>query len=395
MNAHTIHRLCFRVRLAALMSVWLTTGLFSQSDSVSHWNFGGYVKNLQNWVFTDQHNSLFNGGFFHNRLTIKWSPDSTWTFDAEVRNRLFYGEWVRFQPGWAETLDQDKGWVDLSFVPVDRPALIGSVVADRLWAQWQRGRWTVRLGRQRINWAVALTWNPNDWFNAWNFLDFDYEERPGADALRLQYRTGNFSSLDVAVSPARDKKQWIGAARFSGNLRQYDWQAQAGVYRNRLAAGLGWAGNLGQAGFKGEISVFHPLDRAEGTTSVSAAAGVDVTLGDSWYVNGGLLVNSRGSSANIDVFALNQSDLSPDNLMPGKISFAAGGSHLFTPLLTTSLTAVYSPNGQLTILIPTAAYSVAENWDVDLTGQLFWLKSENGGFKNALNWLFLRVRWSF
>lgn len=394
MTARAIHRFWLRFSLIALTTVGHACMLFSQTDSVSHWDFGGYVKNLQNWIFTDQRNSLYNGGFLHNRLTIKWS-DSDWTVDAELRNRLYYGEWVRFQPGWAESLDQDKGWADLSFVPVKRPALIGSVVSDRLWAQWQHGRWNLRVGRQRINWAVALNWNPNDWFNAWNFLDFDYEERPGADALRVQYRTGSFSALDVAVSPARDKKQWIGAARFSGNFRQYDWQAQAGVYRNRLAAGLGWAGNLGQAGFKGEISVFQPFDRADGTASVSATAGVDVTLGDSWYVNGGLLVNSRGSSGNIDVFALNRSDLSPDNLMPGKLSFMAGGSHVFTPLFTTSLTGVYSPNGHLTILVPTAAYSVAENWDVDLTGQLFWLKSENGGLKNALNWVILRVRWSF
>lgn len=378
-----------------MLWVWHATPMWSQQDSLSHWVFGGYVKNLQNWAFTDERNSLVNGGFVHHRFTLKWSPDSAWTFDAEVRNRLFYGEWVRFQPGWAETLDMDNGWADLSFVPVRRPALVGSIAADRLWAQWQSGRWNVRLGRQRINWAVALAWNPNDWFNASNFLDFDYEERPGADALRVQYQTGDFSSLDMAVSPARDKKQWIGAARFSGNIHQYDWQVQAGVFRNRLAAGLGWAGNLGQAGFKGEISVFHPLDRSEGDAGISATAGVDATVGNSWFVNGGLLINSRGSSGNIDVFTLNQSNLSPDNLMPGKVSFMAGGSHLFTPLLTSSLTVVYLPNGHLTILIPAVAYSVAENWDVDLTGQLFWLESQQGGLKNVLNWMVLRVRWSY
>lgn len=391
----SIHRLLLRLLLLTTLSARQPAISFSQTDSTSHWAFNGYVKNLQNWVFNDQPNTLVNGGFFHNRLILKWMPDAAWTFDLETRNRLFYGEWVRFQPGWAEDLEHDKGWADLSFVPVKRATLIGSVVADRLWVQWQRERWNLRLGRQRINWAVALTWNPNDWFNTWNFLDFDYEERPGADALRIRYQSGSFSSLDVAVSPARDKKQWIGAARFSGNVSRYDWQVQAGLYRNRLAAGLGWAGNLGQAGFKGEVSVFHPLDGAAGNTSVSATTGVDATIGDSWFVNGAVLINSRGSSGDIDVFSLSQNNLSADNLMPGKVSLLAGGSHVFTPLFTTSFTAVYSPNGHLLILIPSAAWSVAGNWDVDVTGQLFWRRSGSGVLKNELNWLFLRARWSF
>ena len=385
----------FYLLLTVALQGWLPDPVIAQSDSIPHWAFRGYVKNLQNWIFSDQRNSMVNGGFFHNRLTLKWMPDPAWTVDAELRNRLFYGEWVRYQPGWADMLDQDNGLFDLSFVPLERASMIGSVVADRLYAQWQHERWTLRAGRQRINWAVALTWNPNDWFNTWNFLDFDYEERPGADALRVEYRTGGFSTLDVAVSPANDPKDWIAAARYGGNLKQYDWQLQAGVYRHRFAAGLGWAGNLGQAGFKGEVSFFQPLDAEDGDASISATAGIDAALGGKWFVNGGFLINSRGSSGSIDVLALNRSNLSPDNLMPGKLSFLAGGTFLVTPLFTTSLNAVYSPNGDLIILIPTAAYSVSENWDVDLTGQLFWLESENGGLKNELNWLFLRVRWSF
>jgi hypothetical protein len=49
----------------------------------------------------------------------------------------------------------------------------------------------------------------------------------------------------------------------------------------------------------------------------------------------------------------------------------------------------------LIILVPTAAWSVAENWDIDLTGQLFWLENLNGNLDNAGNAVFLRVRWSF
>lgn len=383
----------FRLFLPLMLLASLRSS--GQTEGISPWQFKGYVKNLQQWFFTDAKNSLVNGGFFHNRLMLQYAPDSLWTFDLEVRNRLFYGEWIRFQPGFAEGLDQDNGLADLSFVPVKRQALIGSVVADRLWGQWRRQRWTVRLGRQRINWGIALTWNPNDWFNAWNFLDFDYEERPGSDALRVQYQTGGFSQFEVALSPARHAKKIVGAMRYNGHTGNFDWQALAGVYRNRLAAGIGWAGDIGQAGFKGEVSVFQPIDSTAGKTSVSATAEVNTLLGGSWFLNSALLINSNGFGDRTDFFRLTQTNLAADNLMPGKLSFLASVSHPFTPLLQASLTAVYSPNGHLIILVPTAAWSVAENWDIDLTGQLFWLEGPSGNLDNAGNGIYLRARWSF
>lgn len=369
--------------------------MWGQSPDVSAWTWKGYVKNMQQWTFTGERNSLLSGGFFHSRLMLRYAPNSVWTFDGEVRSRIFYGEWVRLQPGFAGGLDEDPGLIDLSFVPVKRSALVGSIIADRLWAQWQRQRWTFRLGRQRIHWGMAITWNPNDWFNAWNFLDFDYEERPGADALRLQYQAGGFSQFDLAVSPARNAREWIGALRYGGHTGRFDWQALAGVYRNRLAAGFGWAGDAGQAGFKGEVSMFQPLDSTAGKTSVSATAELNLLLGGNWFVNGALLINSNGLGGSTDLLRLSQTNLSADNLMPGKLSFLASVSHPFTDLLQASLTAVYSPNGHLVILVPTFAWSVAENWDLDLTGQLFWLENTNGNLDNAGNGLFLRTRWSF
>ncbi len=379
---------CFYVLLAALLP--------AQSSKISPWTLKGYVKNLQQWAFSGDPNTLLSGGFFHNRLMLQYAPDSSaWRFDAELRNRLFYGEWVRVQPGLADGLDQDNGLVDLSFVPIKRPALAGSVLADRLWAQWNRNRWTLRLGRQRIHWGMAITWNPNDWFNAWNFLDFDYEERPGTDALRVQYQSGEFSQFDLAVSPAKNARNVVSAFRYGSHNGRFDWQALAGVYRNRLAAGLGLAGDMGQAGLKAEVSVFQPIDSTAGVTSVSATAEVNMLFGGSWFCNGALLVNSNGLGGNTDLFRLTQTNLSADNLMPGKISVLTSVSHPFTPLLQASLSAIYSPNGQLIILVPSAAWSVAENWDLDLTAQLFWLENTAGHIDNPANAIYLRTRWSF
>lgn len=41
-----------------------------------------------------------------------------------------------------------------------------------------------------------MAWNPNDWFNTYNYFDFDYEERPGTDAIRVRvYFKDGMSSL--------------------------------------------------------------------------------------------------------------------------------------------------------------------------------------------------------
>ena len=392
MTTQEKHRWIF----AVLVSITFSAAVTAQSSGVSAWTFKGYVKNLQQWFFTADSGSLTSSGFFHNRLMLNWAPDSSaWTLDLAVRNRLFYGEGYRIQPGFASLLDADQGLVDLAFVPVERPGLIGSVFVDRCWAQWQQGRWSLRAGRQRINWGIATTWNPNDWFNAWNFLDFDYEERPGSDALRIQYQGKGFNQMEIALSPARAARRAVGAFRYSGHVGNFDWQALAGVYRNKLAVGTGWAGDLGKAGVKAEVSFFQPIDSSAGVAAVSASAEVNLVFKGSWFVSAGVLINSNGYGSSVNLFQLYQTNLAADNLMPGKVSALAAVSTSVTPLMQASFSALYSPNGQLIALLPSYAWSVSANWDIDLTGQLFWLKIAGGTVKNAGNGIYLRTRWSF
>jgi len=117
----------------------------------------------------------------------------------------------------------------------------------------------VRVGRQRINWGVNLAWNPNDIFNAYNFIDFDYKERPGTDAVRFQYFGKNMSGFEVAYSPRAEWRQHTAALMYRLNAQGYDIQLIAGQYQTDVTAGIGWAGNLGNSGFKGEAQWFGPF----------------------------------------------------------------------------------------------------------------------------------------
>jgi hypothetical protein len=373
-------------------AIW-TAGL-AQTDQPPAWQLTGYVKNLQNWSWAPGAGGLLRDGFLHNRLTLKWTPDTIWTFESAVRTRLFYGESVSAVPGFADQLDRDNGLWDGAIVWVRQSTWVLQSQIDRLALGWQRGRWSIKAGRQRINWGIATTWNPNDLFNTYNFLDFDYEERPGTDAIRVKYRTGSVSSLEAAVSPGRTEGSRTVAIRYSTNWRGYDLQFLGGRYHRQWTAGLGWAGNLGPAGFKGEFGIFKPNGRDSALT-VSASMQVDHMFAHQWYVSGGVLYVSAAPDGPVNLASLAATTLGPDRLMPVRWSFLATVAKPITPILNGSCTLVWSPEYNLLILVPTLAYNIRENWDIDFTGQLFYIQPPGNSFKNQYNGLFLRLRWSF
>src|SRR5210317_1168395 len=87
---------------------------------------------------------------------------------------------------------------------------------DRLWLQFTFGNLEIIAGRQRINWGQTLVWNPNDIFNSYSYFEVDYPERPGSDALRFQYYTGDASTIEVAAK-IDSAKQVTAAGYFRFN----------------------------------------------------------------------------------------------------------------------------------------------------------------------------------
>ncbi|MDX2246169.1 MAG: hypothetical protein SF052_05310 [Bacteroidia bacterium] len=373
----------------------------AQNDSTSQISLGGYVKFLQTASFSglDTFADPLTQNLIHNRLNFKYFPNDNWTIAIEARNRIFYGEQVRFTPNYADQVDQYNGLVDLSVRWVEGEALLVHSIIDRAYVDYSSGKWQARIGRQRINWGVNLVWNPNDLFNAFNFLDFDYEERPGSDAIRLTYYPGVLSSAEVAFSPAQNIEESVGAAMYKFNLKGYDVQVLSGYYRGDFALGAGWAGNLGQLGFKGEATWFTPLEpSADSVQSLGISATTDYLFGNGFYLSGAFLYNSRGNVGGFGgsggLFASNIT-VSAKNLFPVEWAFVVQGSGNVTPLFSTSGVIIYSPQNNLVAAIPTLTYSIKENWDIALVGQLFFMEIPQNDFRNLANSLFFRIKWSY
>lgn len=352
----------------------------------------GYIKNLHEFSFIDRLDQMQWTGLIHNRLNFKYLPNDEVSIRLEIRNRIYYGDRIRSFPDFAAMLDHDPGLVDLSVNLIEEDNLVFNSLIDRALVNYTKANWDISLGRQRINWGMNLVWNPNDIFNTYNFLDFDYEERPGSDAVRIQYYTGDFSKIELTAKKGKQKDDLIAAAMYKFNKWTYDIQFLTGIYKKDWVIGTGWAGNLKEAGFKGEISYFVPYeDYSESEKVMSASISVDYAFEKGLYINSSVLYNSSTNSfSTIEDLALAR--ISAKNLMPFKYSFFLQLSKEFSPIFSGTANFIYSPTRHSVIAMPSINYSLATNWDLNFTSQSFF---EFEDYKTLGNSLFLRIRYSY
>lgn len=385
--------------LLIFISVLYYVHAFSQSDSTKKWTdkfyVSGYIKYMNTNSFVNL-DTIITDNLFHNRVNIKYYPNHNITFSLDFRNRLFYGETVEMTPHYADFIGKDNGDLDLSFNLFTSPSLILNTTIDRANIEWSKGKWNVRLGRQRINWGINMAWNPNDLFNAYNFIDFDYQERPGSDALHIQYFHKPMSQFELAYKPGKDLDHSIIAGLYKFNKKRFDFQIIGANYLTDLTLGTGWAGNLFQAGFKGEISYFQPKQNFSDTLGVLViSTSFDLTLNNGIYLNVSGLYNSGSSKgSDLSTFQATFNNLSAKNLMPTPFTILGQISGAFSPIFGGGMTAMYLPAINGLFLIPTLNYSILENWDIDFVGQLFFANYPSK-FTNVSNSVFFRLRWSY
>lgn len=353
----------------------------------------GYVKNLHEFSFIDNLDDIQWTTFLHNRLNFKYIPTNEIKIRLEIRNRIYYGDGVKNIPEFSNVISRDDGLVDLSWNLIENDVVFNSTI-DRALINYTKGDWDITLGRQRVNWGMNLTWNPNDIFNTYNFLDFDYEERPGSDAIRVQYYLDDFSKIEVAAKKGRSKDDFIIATMYKFNKWSYDIQLITGIYQKDWVIGAGWAGNLKNAGFKGEVSYFVPYKVYFNSENIlSASLSVDYGFKKGLYINGSVLFNSNvnneiNSSGNL----LAYTNLNAKNLMPYKYSGFLQLSKEISPIIYVSMSVIYSPTNYSIITIPSLNYSIATNWELNFTAQSFFEFKE---YQTLGNSLFTRLRWSF
>lgn len=370
-------------------------------NAPKNWELNGYLKYLTSVYFLHQPNkAMLQDNLIHNRLNFKWYINNDFTFKADLRTRVFFGEYTKLQPNYGKAIlrgdSLKNGYTDyLSWALLDERGAVIHSTLDRLYFQYSKGNWDIRLGRQRINWGINTIWNPNDIFNTFSFTDFDYEERPGSDALRIQYFTGVASSIEFAVKAFTRWENATAAFLWKTNKWNYDFQVLGGIVGQDLVFGGGWAGNIKDAGFKGEFSYFYNFaDTATNRHSFTGTVSFDYLFSSKTYLVAGFMYNNNGSTS------ANSSELfgytpSAKNIYPYRYSIFATFSQPIKEVFSVGLTAVYSPGESHSLfLTPNFAYTINEQWDISIVGQISLNKS-GSYYVSPVQVAFLRIKFSF
>ena len=365
--------------------------------------FNGYLKFMQTLSFKDLKNISVDN-LVHNRLNFKFYIPKGGDFTLQLRNRVHFGASVNFIPGYGDLTTNYEGVAPFEFlwfsnddkgIILDSVKVVFSTIIDRLYYDYSNNKVQFRIGRQRINWGINTTWNPNDLFNSYNIYDFDYEERQGADAVRLKIFPNYMSSIDFAYKFTGRWADDVFALKYLFNKASYDFQFLAGKFKQDVAFGFGWAGSIKTVGFKGEITYFQPY-KFDQIGDLSASASLDYSWAGGVYFMGTYMYNSTGFNHPINPTVIQIAAI-PDakNLMPAKHNAMAMVSYQFSPIFFGALSTLYSFEINNLTLFPTLTFSLKQNLDLDLIAQLYFQEIPGDKFDYLGTGLFWRLKWSF
>lgn len=385
--------------LVALCVLFLSGSGATGASSWLDISFRGYLKDLlsiseQQYGLGGSDQDWAAGNVLHMRQNLRWFPLESVTCGIEVKTRHFLGENIRSTVEYNEGLSSQATYFDWTWflVEEDNSSLVTTV--DRAWIESYLGPAQFTVGRQRIAWGTNLVWNPVDLFNPVSPFDFDSEERPGADAARVQYYTSPTSKLEFAVAPGRESWRSVVAGLYRINRWEYDFYLVGGWWRSSGVVGGAWAGQVRGAGFRGEWLYAHPSGGWQYTEPFTLAAiSGDYTFPNSLYLHGEALYNSEGTTGEAGRWRLWEA-IERGELSPGRVSLFDEVAYSFTPLVRGSLSGILNPFDHSWYLGPAVYWSLTDNLDLNLSALLF--EGEEGTeFGDMGEILFASIKYSF
>lgn len=377
---------------------------------MSQLDINGYAK----YLFTSGKNPntsrRLNDHLIHSRINIHWFPVSSVTTALEIRLRGYYGDSVEEIPDFISSIKSNYDY-ELDAEIWTEKRTIGYGEIDRLYIDYLQDKFQITLGRQRIAWGTCLVWNVIDLFNPMSILDFDYEERPGMDALRFQYYTGELSKLEIIYKIGKNKYTRGYAGLFTINYWDYDFFILAALQNNRKTIGGAWSGDIKGGGFRGEFKISDPPSQGDSTdypilnrslngndltaydhTVFSGVLSGDYTFSNSFYIHSELLYNSNGKTENAGLYWYQITEASM--LSPARWSLFQEFAYDITPLLRGNIFVIYNPIDKSSLIAPSIKWSFITN--LELMSVLYLTSGRSGTeFGDYGNNLFLRLKYSF
>lgn len=215
---------------------------------------------------------------------------------------------------------------------------------DRLYVR-QNFTWgSVIAGRQRIQWGTGRVWNPTDLFNPINPASFDKIEKDGADAVSAKVYLGSFTDVQAVVNFRSARGQRDGAAdapdstnygvRFRTNYLEFDVSAMGGWFDRRVVFGGDFAGNLFEAGVRGEAAYYTEGEDMPNSDYLRLVIGADYQFTPEFYGLIEYLYNGEGNT-DPDDYAGDLPRLFRGDILHLNTKYLyAGGTYLLHPLVS-------------------------------------------------------------
>ena len=363
----------------------------SQTEKSRKFAISGYVKDLVTVSVPSLGGTWTFDNLIHNRINFKYFARPWLTVQIEGRNRLFFGNTIQ------NTVDFKEQLKTLDFIPLagsiaeQKPYLLYSNI-DRALLRIEREKWSVSFGKQRINWSKTFAWNPNDIFNAYSFYDFDYEERRGCDAALIKYNINPLSTFELASTVDSNIESLKIASNYRFNFHEFDYQLIIGKYSTDIVCGVGWAGQLRDAGFKGEISWFRPYITDSGKSTLIGDVSFDYSLSNNLTFRGEAIINTNPLKKSSIQF-LSQ-PLTAKALVNNYISVFSSIGYDITPLIKTSGTCIWNIDDKSFFINPSLDYSISNNVSFFIAAQVF-TGAKRSLYDNLGSYFFTRLKFNF
>jgi hypothetical protein len=359
----------------------------------------GYVGGMPSLIIQQPDSHAWWQMLVHNRLHFNWQTTDFLRVDVGMRNRFIAGSTTMLNPA---SVSSDTGWADLSWNWMQTEAghpqsALLNTMFDRLYLTFEKGKWKMQAGRQRINWGQTFVWNPNDLFNTYSFFDFDYPERPGCDAFRGTCFHNATSSTELAVS-VNHHRQTTAAMMHRWNRNNIDYQIIAGEQAETdFVLGGALTSDFNGLNVRSELSYFHPVKNLSDTSGlIAVSVGADYIFPNSLMFQAEVLYNNVGKTFSSNgLMGLYSAPFSAKFLSICDWNIFTQASYPITPRLNGSLSAMYFVDIQSCYAGLTLSYSVLENLDFSFIAQYFAAFDKTKSDNIQILMAFARLKYSF
>lgn len=386
------------MRKVLLIIILLITSII-KSYSLENLTFKGYLRATPLlWkpspvYFSGSTDRRFNT-LFHTRQNFRWYQSDNISSGIEIKTRMYTGasaDELQYSSDYTLPGGTLFNW---ERVFIEESNIVLKSAIDRAWIDWYKGNLQLTVGRQRIAWGTNLVWNPIDLFNPTNPLDFDNEEMPGTDGVRMQYYLGPASKIEFAASPQKESDETTAAVQLILNKWEYDWLFLAGRRGFETVGGFAWTGHIKGGGFRGEILYSNPRDNYQYPGGyVNMAISGDYTFTNSLYLHTSILYNRRGTTGGAGGEELLNAFMRRD-LSSSRISIFGQVSKNLSPLVRFDLSGIINPYDHSWYFGPSISWSVLTNLDFSGMGMVFGGDTGTEYGDNS-EILMARLKWSF